>query len=192
MKTLDIQSLSSAVGRIFAAVDGRTQSFANASGVSCPVGCGACCSRPGGVEARVAEMLPAAFALLAGSDEYAADVHQRAVDDPDGRCVFFMPESADGSRGKCSHYAERPGVCRLFGFAANNDKHGHARLSTCNILRSDAWGARVDSGELDPPSMMTVGAAIEELAGALTGFGEILPINRALQAALTRASFASR
>ena len=190
MITLDIRALSAAVGRIYEDADRRTQSFASASGVACPSGCGACCTRPGGIEVRVAEMLPAAFRLLGESGGAADEVYDRAAANPDGLCVFFVAEAAGGKRGTCAHYAERPGVCRLFGFATNNDKHGHPRLSTCAILRTDAWSARVDSGDLEAPSMTSVGEAIEELAGARTAFGERLPINRALQAALTRASFA--
>ena len=136
-------------------------------------------------------MLPAAFSLLARGGDFAAAMNDRAAADPDGLCAFFVPETPGATkRGKCAHYEVRPGVCRLFGFATNDDKYGRPRLSTCSILRSEGWDARVESGEIRAPSMTSVGASIEELAGAMTGLGERLPINRALQAALTRASYA--
>lgn len=192
LQTLSVRALSDAVVTFFDAADAQTRAFSASSGVACPSGCGACCTRAGGIEARVAEMLPAAFALLGAGGDEAEDAYARAEADPDGLCAFFLPESPGSTqRGKCAHYAVRPGVCRLFGFATNDDKHGRPRLSTCAILRTDVWSARVDGGELRAPSMTSVGAAIEELAGALTGLGERMPINRALQAALTRAAYAA-
>ncbi len=190
MSQSEIQALSGAVERLFAAADERTAAFSRVAGVSCPPGCGACCARPGGVEARVAEMLPAAFALLERSGPVADAVYERAAADPDGRCAFFVPEFADGARGKCAHYDLRPGLCRLFGFASARDKYGRPQLSTCAILRTPALGARVERGELTPPAITSVGDAVAALAGAGSGLGELLPINRALTAALTRAYLA--
>lgn len=191
METLTIHTLTQAVLQAFQRADADAAAFALTSAVACPSGCGACCSRPGGVEARVAEMLPAAFFLLAQGGDVATDIYQRVTDDPDGRCAFFHAESDDGRRGRCAFYSVRPGLCRLFGFASSHDKYGRRQLSTCGILRTEEWRQRVASGELNPPLIGAVSAEIGELAGALTSYGELLPINQALKAALTHAFIAT-
>lgn len=93
MSHLELQALSRAVVDLFAVADERSQAFARDSGMSCPSGCGACCARPGGVEASVAEMLPAAFALLEKGEDVAAALYERAAANPEGQCAFFMPIS---------------------------------------------------------------------------------------------------
>ncbi|MEP6929225.1 MAG: YkgJ family cysteine cluster protein, partial [Flavobacterium sp.] len=40
-------------------------------------------------------------------------------------------------KGSCSNYRYRGLICRLFGYAANNDKFGKLRLATCKIIKEE-------------------------------------------------------
>jgi uncharacterized protein len=106
--------------------------FQQSSGLHCISGCGACCQQPT-IEASPFEMLPIAFALY---DQGMADetleqlqVHQTPS------CFFYHSHSADGSKGQCQIYAQRPTLCRVFGIGSLLDKNAAVKLSVCRFIK---------------------------------------------------------
>ena len=149
--------LEAAEGRAFEVlmeVEAATQAFAVKSGIKCREGCGECCLKPG-IEAQVVELLPLARDLMNRGE--AELWHERAVQDPDGRCVFYRPSGPDQTMGRCGQYALRPSLCRLFGFAAVNGKDGKPQLASCKwhkslqpgvVQQANAEIARASTGSL--------------------------------------------
>ena len=103
------------------------------SGLLCPTDCGQCCRVPT-VEASPLELLPMALELL--RQGLAEAMYQRLLEERPTLCPVFTSHSADGSKGSCSLYRQRPTVCRLFGVAARPAKHGGKELSICRELKT--------------------------------------------------------
>ncbi len=171
----------------YAWIDGQTAAVQKATGLHCPPGCGRCCqSRQ--VEATVLEMLPLAQELWARGE--AALWYERAQLDPT-RCVFYTPDQLCFGTGRCQAYPWRPLLCRLFGYAAVRDKHGHAMLGVCRFLKDLApeLAQRAHDQVKDGLEVVTFAAA----SAALLAYEPSLttpayPINEALWRALERVS----
>jgi Fe-S-cluster containining protein len=115
---------------LFESIGRQTRQFAAETGLKCETGCGTCCANPD-IETTVAEVLPLAVYLWSISQ---ADDALRTRPSA-GACVFYKPDPAVKGHGRCGIYAYRPGLCRLFGFAANRDKYGRRTLATCKVIR---------------------------------------------------------
>lgn len=120
----------------FARMDRATAAFAQASGLACPPGCGACCLSPE-VESSVDELGPMA-AHLCETGRAEAVLEALAHAGSPASCVLYQPEPGNPGRGRCGAYAHRPPLCRLFGFAAVRDKTGRPRLALCRVHRESA------------------------------------------------------
>ena len=118
---------------LFDRLEKETNQFQQTSGISCVSGCGKCCTHPN-IEASPLEFLPWAFHLLLSGK--AEDMHAKLIDNPNVSCFLLSPVSAL-SKGHCGNYKHRGLICRLFGYAANRDKHGNLRLATCNIIKEE-------------------------------------------------------
>lgn len=171
----------------FAAVDAEVDRFIQASGLACPTGCGGCCRSPE-IEATSIELVPMAAALVA--EGRGLEV-LRALDAAPsfGPCVMYIPEAGDPSRGRCSAYAVRPLVCRLFGFGTRRERGGRVKLVSCRTMQA-ADPVRVSAVAGDP-AMLALAPVMSEHVHALgtdfPGAGAYArPINGALRAALER------
>lgn len=193
--------LEARVRALFSSVDQQTQAVAEASGIRCPPGCGTCCDNPS-VEARVTEMMPAALRLVReGRAEQVHEALERALENK-GVCVFFerhaLPPGGNPERtyGRCGAYADRPTLCRLFGFAGFRDKRGAPALAACwvhhdsqpNVM--DRAHDLVAQGSLRLPVFVDVATQVESQEGGR--FAAPMPINRALKEALERAWLMTR
>lgn len=175
-------------------LDRQTQTFAAQTGLKCKDGCGACCQNPD-VETTVTEVLPLAVHV------WSAFRPQKAVDSIleslrrtsfRGVCVFYKPDPSLKGQGRCSVYAYRPGLCRLFGFSARRDKYGKAQLVTCKVIKNIQPGlytrAQTELQKGIPAPFLTALAlsvyAIDPHHG-----GELLPINRALALSLEKIGY---
>jgi len=98
--------------------------FARASGLTCPAGCGACCSEDKPHDSVLSALPAARWAVQNGQLEL---LQQAAAERPDGTCLFYDPERLT----HCSVYPLRPLVCRLFGYAGWRDKRGAAQFRPC-------------------------------------------------------------
>jgi len=118
---------------LFEGVDQQTKEFAGATGLKCKNGCGACCENPE-IETTAAEVMPLAVHLWS---QGLAENKMEAIRSKSnkGICVFYESDPANSKQGRCGIYAYRPGICRLFGFAARQDKHGKPVLMTCRIIK---------------------------------------------------------
>jgi len=172
---------------IYQEMDHRIKRLQDATGLRCLTGCGTCCENPS-VEATVLEVLPLAEQILMMQEEemILAAIEEKE-NQVDHSCILYRPHGPDSEKGKCTYYAYRPLLCRLFGFASRRNKFGDLEFSTCKILREKNPGtvrrAEIALFEgLDIPvyqdSFYRIGSIHPD-----KGFRR-LPINLALKAAL--------
>jgi Fe-S-cluster containining protein len=174
---------------LFSRLEAETAAFAGTSGLRCPDGCGACCESPN-VYTSAVELEPLAEELVArGEAEAALD---RAAAAGPGQCVFYA--SHGPGLGRCTVYALRPMICRLFGFAAVRDKQGQPELAGCRVHKAAqpeamAHARALVAGGHPVPMMTDWQQQATELGTSATG--ALVPINQAIQQALERALFAA-
>jgi uncharacterized protein len=120
---------------LFECIDRKTQVFCKQTGLKCKDGCGACCESPN-VETTVTEALPLAVHLWS-QDDAARVLEEIRSRDSKGPCVMFEASAFNKGEGRCSVYAFRPGLCRLFGFAARKNKYGTQELMTCKVIKEE-------------------------------------------------------
>jgi Fe-S-cluster containining protein len=174
---------------LFSRLEAETAAFAGTSGLRCPDGCGACCESPN-VYTSAVELEPLAEELVArGEAEAALD---RAAAAGPGQCVFYA--SHGPGLGRCTVYALRPMICRLFGFAAVRDKQGQPELAGCRVHKAAqpeamAHARALVAGGHPVPMMTDWQQRAAELGTSATG--ALVPINQAIQQALERALFAA-
>lgn len=162
-----------------------TDEFCQTTGLHCRRGCGACCQTPD-ISTTPLELLPLAQSLLAqGKDQEilkAIESHAHA-----GHCIMHEVKDLSQSKGRCTAYEYRPGICRLFGFAAQKNKYDQVKLLTCKTIKSDLpqavdkAQAHLDQG-LPAPAFYEYQArvnAIDPFLGATP-----MPFNQALQKAI--------
>lgn len=118
---------------LFERIDSETAEFRAATGLECPPMCGRCCLAPD-VFTTAEELAPLAEELVRRG-EAGAWLERLAANAGERRCALYLPSAEDPSRGRCSMYAWRPTVCRLFGFSARRDKHGRPELVACGVHR---------------------------------------------------------
>ena len=169
----------------------QTQEFSKTTGLHCKAGCGHCCENPE-VETTVTEVMPLAIELWAKGE---ADQILAAIErsQSKGVCVFYKPDPVIAGNGRCSVYARRPGICRLFGFSAKTDKHGKARLLTCKIIKERNPGecARAQKTMDQGASGPLISDFTHKVFGIDPGRGkDLLPINEAVRIAIERTGFA--
>jgi len=193
-KTLDssVVTQAKAVLALLSKATRDAETFTEKSGLVCPPGCGACCRNPR-VSTTTLEMLPVAVALLErGEAETVLD----ALEAPGDRlplterptviseqvCALF-----DAASGRCTQYATRPLVCRLFGSGARKNAEGRREFLGCRILREQQ--ATIFSPAFD--EALEHAPLAGEMLDALVGIDprravEEQPINVALRNALER------
>jgi Fe-S-cluster containining protein len=146
------------------------------------------CCRSEKVEASVLEMLPLARSLFYDG-QLEAWIEPIFKASPQGPCLFFQVDERVTTHGRCGRYRWRPLVCRMYGFAARNDKYGKPIYSPCRMIK-----------KLFPDAAATAGIAVLEnlpiprfsdfhlrTAAIEPNLGNPpLPINRALQIAVER------
>lgn len=121
-----------AVEHLFKDIDKSVQQFLGNVPVKCPAGCANCC-RGQKVAANPLEFLPYSYHLF--NTGTLDDRYWDFKTKPQTHC-FLVDGGADGTFGKCSEYAHRGVICRLFGNAASVDKNGKKQFSGCSILKS--------------------------------------------------------
>lgn len=172
---------------IYTEIDNQIIVFQDATALQCPSGCGKCCSNPE-VEVTALEMLPLAWELLRRGE--ARLWLERVEMGESDVCVFYQPDRIVPENGRCSVYAWRPSLCRLFGFAAIRNKQGEPELAACarhkevtpEIVKvaQDAIAQGLSIPVFSDFSM--------QLANIDPDFGRsLLPINQALRVALEKA-----
>jgi Fe-S-cluster containining protein len=174
----NLQKIYDDMGKTFGDFQSSTQ-------LSCLPGCGKCCNNPQ-VEASVSEMLPLALKLY--DEGKLLEWLDRLNNSTQSHCLMYQAESADGAKGKCGVYHERPSLCRMFGVAGYYNKHQQVTLSVCRLIKDEypqlAQDKTAAAHELNPPMMVTWSYRLAQLDPAL--IQDRLPINQALKLALEK------
>jgi Fe-S-cluster containining protein len=177
--------LEKQVLELYRKADSAVSRYRSAAGLFCPTGCVECC-RSKKVEATVLEMVPLAFHLFRTNQ---AELLIKRMEREEGvECILFRADLLGSLGGGCSQYSHRALVCRLFGFAGNNDRNGVARLALCRVMRESLKreNDRFESPYL--PIFQMYGLAITALHPSLGA--RRLPINQALLQALLKIGLA--
>ena len=170
---------------IYAAADDAIAAFQAATGLACPKGCGTCCEEQTPF-VRVADMAEIAAAHVARG--IGEDTLERAKAAGSQKpCVIFEKGRLPGG---CTEYELRPTLCRVFGFGAVRDKHGHAALAACRVHKQETpeVAARAIAFVADGGAV-PIFAEWQAAADAASDDGDptLMPINEALAIALERA-----
>ncbi len=181
--------VSASLSQLYRELDRQIASFQSATGLHCPPGCGQCCENPE-VETTPLEMVPMALEIIRRGevDRWLQQV-DRAI--APGQCVFYQADDQVTGHGRCQMYLWRPGLCRLFGFAAVTDKSGLPRLATCvkhkQVFPDDVTMAHVAIANGFPVPLFADWQA--RIANIDPHWGyQRMPINQALQVAIERVS----
>ncbi|MBN2874290.1 MAG: YkgJ family cysteine cluster protein [Spirochaetales bacterium] len=173
--------------------DAAVAAFTEASGISCPFGCGSCC------EGFVPDILPleASYVAvyLAAADPgrayslVANGLEPRVYEDGRVGCPLY----ADDTPYHCTVYEARPLICRMFAFSAVRDKRGVPVFSACKLatsgsgVRSATGTELLDSFGVEPPLMADMGTELASIDPDSAGERKALP--EALLEALSRVLF---
>jgi Fe-S-cluster containining protein len=177
---MNIREFSDYLLKLYQEMSLTFSTYQNATGLQCPPDCGKCCLKPD-IEATVFEMIPMALRIM--DEGHVEEWLEKLENDTAGICLSFVPLGADG-KGRCSHYQERPSVCRMFGVSGYYNKRREINLSICKHLKS------LYPTPLDPsgvPVMAQWSAQMGSLDPRL--IQEFRPINEALKLALQKAVF---
>jgi len=126
--------LSSDILQIYHEVDTQTAQIAKSTGLHCPPHCGQCCHSPK-IEISVLEALPLALDIYLTHDENKI-MDKIEAQDNNPICVIFDPDPENLDNGRCSRYAMRPLICRLFGYTARKNKYDELEFSGCQVHKA--------------------------------------------------------
>lgn len=182
---MNIREFSQDLQKIYFEMGTTFSNYQKASGLHCLEGCGKCCMKPE-VEASMLEMIPLALRIYdEGELEEWLDKIESATQE---HCLMYECHSLDGSLGRCTAYAERPSLCRMFGVAGFYNKHHEIKLSVCKLIQEkypvilSAQESLVQEGST--PSLINWSYRLAQMEPAL--IQERLPINQALKRALEK------
>lgn len=133
---MELEALCQKIDEFYQSMSAEFGAAQKASGLACPPECGQCCTVPT-VEASELEMLPMALELWkqGRAESLLSELATRDL----STCVMFA--------GRCTMYAQRPSVCRMFGVAARLRKDNDRELSLCRELRT-LYSQEVDKIDL--------------------------------------------
>lgn len=174
------------VEALFETLDTQISTFQNKTTLLCVTGCGKCCTNPT-MEASPLEFLPFAFHLFLNGQ---AETTLKTLNTKSKHsiCHIYSPLNlVDSALGRCSNYKYRGLVCRLFGYAASNDKYGQKRMVTCKIIKENQKETLQDTVEainngLYIPMFTEYYMQLSQID--FTMGNVIVPINRALKLAI--------
>ena len=167
-------------------MDSAVAGFQSRTGLSCPEGCGHCCSSEK-VEATVLECIPLAFELFR-TLQAELILKRLEKNEDDRRCVLYRADFTAAGLWGCTQYSHRTVVCRMFGFAGNRDRQGIPRLAMCRVMKEkDKVGEEgIECDDPNTPMPLFVDAGLQ-ITTLHPGLGtRRMPINTALQQALLK------
>lgn len=135
MHSDDLRARIEQLESLFQSLDQASESFLKTTKIGCKPGCGACCIKPDAVWATVGEMLPIAWKLYRDGQLVSSQVELDRFSD-DATCILFAATELKSGLGRCSQYAGRPSICRLFGSSIRMSKNNVAEVITCTWQRT--------------------------------------------------------
>ncbi len=181
-----LQELEFQVLEVFRTLDEAVAGFSARTGLSCPEGCGHCCSSEE-VEATVLECIPLAFELFR-TLQAELILKRLQKNEDETRCILYRPDFTEAGLWGCTQYQQRPVVCRLFGFAGNPDREGIPQLAMCRVLkkRTSINKGAITLDDLTSPMPLFINAGLR-ITCLHPGSGTVrMPINVALREALLK------
>lgn len=180
---MNIRELAFNLQKVYEDMSRTFSQFQVKSGLSCPSGCGQCCTTPE-IEATVLEMIPLALKFL---DEGQALTWLKILEKNTQQMCLLFEASDDSGSGKCLTYHHRPALCRMFGAAGAYDKHHIVKLSLCKPLKEkhSAYNDFVKNENIPVMSEWYTKVMSLDPNLAMTKF----PINQALKQALDKILF---
>ena len=129
------------------------------------------------------------MALALVEQGIAEEVYDRIQRENPQTCILY--EDHGGKLGRCTQYATRPSLCRLFGVAGYYSKNHDKNLSICKELKAH-YPERLplDVKEIDPAMMSEWSSRLYALHPELSK--EPLPISNSLSKALEKVMLYSR
>lgn len=121
--------------KLFKRLSAHSQVFQTQVPIACPSGCGQCCENPK-VHTTILEMLPVALAYWQ-KNQNDLTAEKLLTLPESGICKFYQADSQIPGSGRCSVYAFRPLICRLFGYSARKNKYDSLEFVTCTRLRNE-------------------------------------------------------
>ncbi|MDN3593722.1 YkgJ family cysteine cluster protein [Zunongwangia endophytica] len=171
-----------AVESLFETLSEELNTFQAQAGFSCGAGCGKCCEKPG-IQASPLEFLP--WALQCFLDGKTEDTLEALSNTSVEICHNYKMLSLENSTGRCTAYAHRGLVCRLFGYAAQRAKNNKLQLISCKLLKQSENFSTAAVSINNGLSVPVFSDYYLRLAQIDFGMGrKILPINKALKIAL--------
>ena len=170
---------------IYAEMDIEILQFQSRTSLQCPAGCGKCC-KSDRVEAAVIELVPLANEIFRKGE--APFWHEKAFEaDDKGTCLFFVPDQADATKGRCKFYAWRPSMCRLFGFSAEKNKKNQNDLIICEHQKKTFPETAAQARQSVAQGLHVPGIAEYHLRlFGLSSDNRLMPINMAIRVALEK------
>jgi Fe-S-cluster containining protein len=181
-----LQELEFQVLEVYRILDTAVAGFATRTGLSCPEGCGHCCSSEK-VEATVLECIPLAFELFR-SLQAELILKRLLKNEHDRHCVLYRADYTAAGQWGCTQYRHRAVVCRLFGFAGNRDREGIPQLAMCRVMKekTETCGSTITIDHPHSPMPLFVDAGLR-ITTMHPGLGTMrMPINTALREALLK------
>lgn len=175
------------VEKLFHEIQAATEQFSKSAQLSCLAGCGKCCENPE-IETTVLEMLPLAFEYK--KKNKLDELYEAALKMQNQICLSYQKTS--DNRGFCKNYHQRPGLCRLFGFAAVRDKQNKLDFAACRPLlnahpeKIQSIKKEVRLAQLCIPTFVDFSAQLSEIDPSMAM--ESLPINNAILKAIEKVS----
>lgn len=182
---MTIEAKVLAVQTLFSKLDLEIATFQHETKLHCQVGCGKCCTHPE-IDASPLEFLPWAFRLFL--DGEAESMLHLLEENTQSTCQNYRQIGVlEAGIGNCKTYVDRGLICRLFGYGANQDKHGHLRLATCKLIKENQveFFAEAEKKIENGLSVPVFTAYYMQLSHIDYNLGAtIVPINTALRLAL--------
>ena len=167
---------------IYQDINRETERFAAKSGLACKPGCGKCCEFPE-ISLTTADCLVLAEALWdeGRAEELHAQLSKEPAEASSSPCPIYQPSPQEKHMGRCGMWPVRPGLCRLFGFAAVASSKGTG-LAACGIIKAQLAGRPEDRVSADAPILADWSRRIAATHPGLSAKPQ--PIRSALREAL--------
>lgn len=183
---MNIIELSDNLQKLYVEISSTFSEYQKSVNLPCLEGCGKCCLNPD-IEASVLEMLP--FAIKIYREGKLEEWMLKMSTNERKSCLLYAGD--ENGKGRCGHYNERPGICRMFGVAGMKNKEQTLRLSICKFIKENYPEASEKiATELDlkrPPLMTEHSAQVAHLGDHF--LSRRYPINEAIQQALEKVAF---
>ncbi len=133
----------------YARIEAETSAFSRETGISCPRGCGECCTKIDFLVSRPEADEVAAF--LVAHPPLLERFLSQPISGEKGPCPLYDAENAGAH---CTVYPARPLLCRTFAFAAHREKTGRTVYAPCHKFRDDpALASRVEAVRTNHPTL---------------------------------------